>query len=78
MKRVPFSEFGAPRNTPAAAVSKLNETVNASLADPKIVARLAELGGAPLVLSSAAFGRLVGDETDKWAKVIRTANIKAD
>ena len=73
-----FFGIGAPRNTPAAAVSKLNETVNASLADPKIVARLAELGGAPLVLSSAAFGRLVGDETDKWAKVIRTANIKAD
>jgi tripartite-type tricarboxylate transporter receptor subunit TctC len=73
-----FFGIGAPRSTPAAAVSKLNETVNASLADPKIVARLAELGGAPLVLSSVAFGRLVADETDKWAKVIRAANIKAD
>jgi tripartite-type tricarboxylate transporter receptor subunit TctC len=73
-----FFGIGAPRNTPAAAVSKLNEAVNASLADPKIVARLAELGGAPLVLSSAAFGRLIADETDKWAKVIRAANIKAD
>jgi tripartite-type tricarboxylate transporter receptor subunit TctC len=71
-----FFGIGAPRGTPAGAVSKLNETVNTILADPKIVARLAELGGAPLVLSPTAFGKLVADETDKWAKVIRAANIK--
>jgi tripartite-type tricarboxylate transporter receptor subunit TctC len=73
-----FFGIGAPKNTSAAIVSRLNEAVNASLGDPKIVARLAELGGAPLVLSPAGFGKLMADETDKWAKVIRAANIKAD
>jgi tripartite-type tricarboxylate transporter receptor subunit TctC len=73
-----FFGVGAPKNTPAAAVGKLNEAINKSLADPKIVGRLAELGGTPLVLSSAAFGKFIADETDKWGKVIRAANIKAD
>ena len=59
-------------------VGKLNEAVNAILADSKISARLAELGGAPLALSPAAFGKLIVAETDKWGKVIRTANIKAE
>jgi tripartite-type tricarboxylate transporter receptor subunit TctC len=73
-----FFGIGAPKDTPVAIVNKLNEAINASLADPKIMTRLAELGGTPLVLSSAAFGKLIGDETDKWGKVIRAANIRPE
>jgi len=73
-----FFGLAAPKATPIAIVGKLNEVVNAILADPKMVARLAELGGAPLALSPAAFGKLIVDETDKWGKVIRAANIKAE
>ncbi len=70
--------IAAPKNTSAAIIGKLSEAINASLADPRMRERLAELGGAPLVLSPTAFGKLIGDETDKWAKVIRAANIHAD
>jgi tripartite-type tricarboxylate transporter receptor subunit TctC len=73
-----FFGIGAPKDTPAAIIDKLNEAINASLADPKLAGRLAELGGAPLVLSSAAFGKLIVDETEKWAKVIQAANIKQE
>ncbi len=73
-----FFGLAAPKATPIAVVGKLNEVVNAILADPKMVARLAELGGAPLVLSPAAFGKLIVEETDKWGKVIKAANIKAE
>jgi tripartite-type tricarboxylate transporter receptor subunit TctC len=73
-----FFGIGAPKNTPVAIINKLNEAINASLADPKMTRRLAELGGAPLVLSSAAFGKLIADETDKWGKVIRAANIRSE
>ena len=73
-----FFGIAAPKATPIAVVGKLNEVVNAILADPKMVARLAELGGAPLALSPAAFGKLIVDETEKWGKVIRAANIKAE
>jgi tripartite-type tricarboxylate transporter receptor subunit TctC len=73
-----FFGIAAPRATPVAVVNKLNEAVNASLVDPKTVRRLAELGGTPLVLSSTAFAKLVIDETDKWARVIRAANIKPE
>jgi tripartite-type tricarboxylate transporter receptor subunit TctC len=73
-----FFGIAAPKATPVAVVGKLNEAVNAILADPKMVGRLAELGGAPLVLSPAAFGKLIIDETNKWGKVIRAANIKAE
>jgi len=73
-----FIGIGAPKNTPAEIVSILNKQINAGLADPKIKARFAELGGAPLVLSPAEFGKLIAHETDKWAKVIRAANIKAE
>ena len=69
---------GAPKNTPSQIIDKLNEAINAGLADPKIRARLADLGGTPLVGSPADFGRLIADETEKWAKVIRAANIKAE
>src|SRR5262249_8597341 len=73
-----FFGLAAPKATPIAVVSKLNETVNVILADRKMAARLAELGGAPLVLSPVAFDKMVVDETDKWGKVIRAANIKAE
>jgi tripartite-type tricarboxylate transporter receptor subunit TctC len=68
--------LGAPRNTPAKIVDTLNEAVNAALADSTMKARLAELDGDALVLSPGDFGRLIADETEKWGKVIRTANIK--
>ena len=69
---------GAPKNTPAEIVDKLNKEINAALADPKMKARLADLGGAPFAGSPADFGKLIADETEKWGKVIRVANIKAD
>src|SRR6516164_8542530 len=67
---------GVPRNTPAKIVDKLNKEVNAALDDPKIKARLADLGGTVLPGSPADFGKLIAEETEKWAKVIRAANIK--
>ena len=70
--------IGAPKNTPAEIVDKLNREVNAALADPKIAQRVAGLGGSVLAGSAADFGKLIADETEKWGKVIRTANIKAD
>jgi tripartite-type tricarboxylate transporter receptor subunit TctC len=69
---------GAPKNTPAEIIAKLNTEINAGLADPKIKARLADLGGTALVGSPAEFGRLIAQETEKWGKVIRAANIKAE
>ena len=63
---------------PAAIVGRLNKEINAGLADPKIKARLADLGGDVLALSPADYGRLVADETEKWGKVIRAAGIKAE
>jgi tripartite-type tricarboxylate transporter receptor subunit TctC len=70
--------LGAPRNTPAAILDKLNKEINAALADPKLKARLADVGGDVLALSTADFGKLLADETEKWGKVIRAANIKAE
>ena len=67
---------GAPRGTPADIVDKLNEEINAALADPQMKARLAELGGTVLAGTPADFGKLIADETDKWGKVIRAAYIK--
>src|SRR6516164_6366948 len=69
---------GAPKNTPAAIVDKLNNEIAAALADPKITARFVELGGTPLALTPAEFGKVLADETEKWAKVIRAAHIKPD
>jgi len=69
---------GVPKNTPAEIVDKLNEAINAGLADPTIKARLADLGGVPMPMSPADFGKLIADETEKWGKVIRAANIKAE
>ena len=69
---------GAPKATPAEIVDKLNKEINAALDDPKMKARLAELGGVVLPGSPAQFGKLIAEETEKWAKVIRAANIKAE
>jgi tripartite-type tricarboxylate transporter receptor subunit TctC len=70
--------IGAPKPTPAEIVEKLNKEINASLADPKLKPRLADLGGEVLALSPADFGKLIAEETEKWAKVIRAANIKPE
>jgi len=69
---------GAPKATPAEIVEKLNKEINAGLADPKFKARLADLGGTVLAGSPADVGKLIADETEKWGKVIRAANIKAE
>jgi tripartite-type tricarboxylate transporter receptor subunit TctC len=73
-----FYGLGPPRNTPAVIIDRINKELNAGLVDPKIKARLADLGSTPLVGSPADFGKLIADETEKWGKVIRAANIKAD
>jgi tripartite-type tricarboxylate transporter receptor subunit TctC len=70
--------LGAPKATPAEIVEKPNKEINAGLADPKIKTRLADLGGTPLVGSPADFGKLVADDTEKWGKVVRAANIKPE
>ncbi len=71
-----FYGIGAPRNTPAEIVEVLNKAVNAGLVDPKLNARLADLGNVPLPGPPATFGKLIADETEKWGKVIRFAGIK--
>jgi tripartite-type tricarboxylate transporter receptor subunit TctC len=70
--------IGAPKNTPTAIIDKLNKEINAGLADQRIKSRLAEMGGTALIGSSADFGTLIAEETDKWAKVIKFANIKPE
>jgi tripartite-type tricarboxylate transporter receptor subunit TctC len=70
--------LGAPKRTPPEIVEKLNREINAGLADPKMKARITELGGPVLAVSPAEFGKLIAEETEKWGKVIRTANIKAE
>jgi tripartite-type tricarboxylate transporter receptor subunit TctC len=69
---------GAPKATPAEIVEKLNKEINAGLADPNIKTRLADLGGTVLAGSPADFGKLIAEETEKWGKVIRAANIKPE
>jgi tripartite-type tricarboxylate transporter receptor subunit TctC len=68
----------APKGTPADIVEKLNKEINAGLSDSKLGARLADLGGILMQGSSADFGKLIAEETGKWAKVIRAANLKAE
>jgi tripartite-type tricarboxylate transporter receptor subunit TctC len=69
---------GVPKNTPADVVARLNQEINLSLADPKMKARLAEMGGTALPGSAADFGKLLANETEKWAKVIKFAGIKPE
>ena len=70
--------LGAPKNTPTEIVDKLNREINAALVDPKLKVRLADVGGDVLPLSPADFGKLIAEETEKWAKVIKFAGIKAE
>ena len=70
--------IGAPKNTPAEIIDKLNKEINAGLADPKIKARLADMGGTVLPGSPADFGKLIADETEKWGKVVKFADIKPE
>jgi tripartite-type tricarboxylate transporter receptor subunit TctC len=68
----------APRNTPDAFIDTLNQEINLGLADPRMAQRIVELGDTVLALSPSAFGKLIADETEKWARVIRAAHIKAE
>jgi tripartite-type tricarboxylate transporter receptor subunit TctC len=70
--------IGVSKNTPVEIVDRLNKAANAALADPKIKARFSDLGTAVFVGTPGDFGRLIADETEKWGKVIRAANIKPD
>jgi tripartite-type tricarboxylate transporter receptor subunit TctC len=70
--------IGAPKNTPTDIIDRLNKEINAALVDPKMKARLADLGAVPMSMTPAEFGKFIAGETDKWAKVIRAANIKAE
>jgi tripartite-type tricarboxylate transporter receptor subunit TctC len=73
-----WTGLGAPKNTPAEIVEKLNKEIDAGLADPQLKVRIANLGGAVLGGSPAKFGGFIAEETEKWAKVIRAVNIKAE
>jgi tripartite-type tricarboxylate transporter receptor subunit TctC len=70
--------IGAPRSTPADIVEKLNKEINVALADPKMKARLADLGGMVLAGSPADFGKLIADETEKWGKVVKFAGVRPE
>jgi tripartite-type tricarboxylate transporter receptor subunit TctC len=74
----PFNGIAAPRNTPTAIIDKLNKEINASLADPKVAGRIADLGGVPIQGSPAEFGTLIADDVEKWAKVVKFAKIKPE
>ena len=69
---------GAPKNTRAEIIDRLNKEINAGLTDPKIKARFADLGATVLPGSPADFGKLIADETEKWAKVVKFSGAKAD
>ena len=73
----PFG-LGAPKDTPPAIIERLNREINAVLADPKVKAKFADLGSEPLTGSPAEIGKMLANETEKWAKVIRAANIKVE
>jgi tripartite-type tricarboxylate transporter receptor subunit TctC len=67
-----------PQNTPVEIIEKLNKEINVALADPRISARLTDLGGVPLLVTPADFGKLIAEDADKWGKVIKFAGIKAE
>ena len=73
-----FFGMGVPKGTPPEIIEKLNKEINAALADPKMKAKLAELGGMLVPGTPEDFGKLVADETDKWSKVVKAANVRLD
>jgi tripartite-type tricarboxylate transporter receptor subunit TctC len=73
-----WTGIGVPRGTPVEVVDRLSAEINAALDDPKIKARLAELGSQLMPMSRAAFGKMIADETEKWAKVVTTAGVKPE
>jgi tripartite-type tricarboxylate transporter receptor subunit TctC len=73
-----WGSIGAPKDTPGEIIDKLNREINAALADAKMNARLADLGGLVLPLSPAEYGRRIAEETEKWGKVIKFSGAKAD
>jgi tripartite-type tricarboxylate transporter receptor subunit TctC len=73
-----FFGIGAPKNTPPEIVEKLNKEINAALAEPELMARLSDQGGTVVASSSADFGKLIAEETEKWGKVVRFAGIKVE
>jgi tripartite-type tricarboxylate transporter receptor subunit TctC len=73
-----WNGIGAPKNTPAEVIEKLNKEINAALADPKIKGRFADMGATVLAGSPADFGKLIADETEKWAKVVKFSGAKAE
>jgi len=74
----PFNGIVAPRNTPTEIIDKLNKEINAGLADSKIAGRIADSGGLPIPSSPAEFEKLIADDVEKWAKVVKFANIKPE
>jgi len=78
MRQAVGSASARPRGTPVEIIDMLNKEINAALADPKMKARLADLGGTVIAGSPADFGKLIAEETEKWAKVIRAANIRPE
>jgi tripartite-type tricarboxylate transporter receptor subunit TctC len=70
--------IGAPKNTPAEIVDKLNKEINAGLADPRLRTRLADLGGMPMPMTPANFSNHIAEDADKWGQIIRAANVKAE
>jgi tripartite-type tricarboxylate transporter receptor subunit TctC len=75
---IAWQGIGAPKNTPVRIIEKLNEEINASLGDPKIKASFADTGVVPMPMTPAGFGKFIADETEKWGKVVKVANIKVD
>jgi tripartite-type tricarboxylate transporter receptor subunit TctC len=75
---VGFYGISAPKGTPPEIVDKLNHAVNEALKDPKLIARLTEMGGLPKPMTPAEFGKLVADETDKWRKVVEFAGVSVE
>jgi tripartite-type tricarboxylate transporter receptor subunit TctC len=77
-RRASYTGLGVPRNTPTEIVEKLNKEIDAAVADPKLKARFAELGGVPMPMPPPEYRKFLADDTKKWAKVVKFANIKPE